>query len=589
MNNTNVVDLTIFMDALSTVEVVALAEMFCSNTTLKKLSLGSKSSTKDEDYMILFSAISNNLIIDHVDISGLKIAHSNVVLPILNSSTIQSLSFPSGCTIDCTLMNALKNNSAIREVTFRECTVRANDFVDVLNLNNVLKKLKIPFSNFCSFSPIFKVLETNNSLIELDLSYRKEPLIDQEVEALVKMLRKNNKLLALNLNSITLSSTQFTTILRELESSSLLRSVSFAHSLRLNSLISYFKAMFSAQLISLIGISPHCIDVSLGLIRYQFKVGYRDLMSLLNALQSNIPIKRVECRGLKSLSLERLIVIFQILSVDKSVIDLDISPHLIDVENGMFCFFPEQSTEITTEEVSFLKTLLKCYNIKRLTLQRCRFSFKAIQVLCDLIKINNTLTSVDFSCFELYNSISFYYSEGAVHISKVINSFQSHSHLRTINLSHVTFGFNHLLTIYELISTGHLPPNIKVFPHSIDVSLGLIRYLNQIKHDHLISLLKALKSNVHIKRVECCELYPLNFAKFIALFKILALNKSVLDLDVSPHLIDVENCVFVFLHKSLLKLLQKKFHLYSVFCRVILSKAYSKSMSFYRGINYCFV
>ncbi|KAL0232926.1 hypothetical protein GEMRC1_011673 [Eukaryota sp. GEM-RC1] len=261
-------------------------------------------------------------------------------------------------------MNALKNNSVIREVTFRGCTFEVNDFVDVLKLNTVLKKLKIYSSNFCSFSPIFKVLETNNSLIELDLPYRKEPLTDQDVEALVKMLKKNNKLLVLNLSSVPLSFSQFKTIFRELESSSLLRSVSFVLSLRLKSLISYFKAMFSAKLISLIDISPHCIDVSLGPIRYQFKVGYRDLISLLNALQSNSPIKRVEFRGLKSLSLGRLIVIFQILSVDKSVIDPDISPHLIDVENGVFCFCPEQSTKITAKEISSLQWFFQGYNIK---------------------------------------------------------------------------------------------------------------------------------------------------------------------------------------------------------------------------------
>ncbi|KAL0233331.1 hypothetical protein GEMRC1_012076 [Eukaryota sp. GEM-RC1] len=114
ITNTTVVDLTIYMDSLSTGNVVALAEVFCSNTTLKKLSLGSKSSTKDEDYMILFSAISNNLKIEQLDISELAIPLSNVVIPILNSATIKTLSFPSNCTIDCALMAALKNNSVIR-------------------------------------------------------------------------------------------------------------------------------------------------------------------------------------------------------------------------------------------------------------------------------------------------------------------------------------------------------------------------------------------------------------------------------------------------------------------------------------------
>ncbi|KAL0239721.1 hypothetical protein GEMRC1_009829 [Eukaryota sp. GEM-RC1] len=351
MTNTTVIDLFIRMNSFSAVETAALSKVFCSNNTLTKLCLSCESTTKDADYQIMLSAISNNSIIEQLDISSFKFHNANVVLPILKSkkSAIKSLTFPSGCTIDCNVMNALRNNSSIIKVDMAGCIVEINDFVDVLKSNPFLKQVTITQSKFGIFSPIFKCLETNTSLVVLDLSDRQNPLTDQEVESLVKMLKNNNKILVLNLSSIPLSSSQFKTILRELKTSSLLRSISF--SLSLNNLISYFRTVFSAKLNSLIGILPHSIDVSLGLISYQFKAGYNDLMSLLYALKSNIPIKRVEFCGLKSATLGRLVVIFEILSINKSVIDLDISPHNIDVENGVFRFSPEQYTQIAIEEV----------------------------------------------------------------------------------------------------------------------------------------------------------------------------------------------------------------------------------------------
>ncbi|KAL0233297.1 hypothetical protein GEMRC1_012042 [Eukaryota sp. GEM-RC1] len=360
------------------------------------------------------------------------------------------------------------------------------------------------------------------------------------------MLKKNNKLLVLNLSSIPLSSSQFNTILRELENTSILRRVSFVLSLDLSGLISCFKAMFNAKLISLNIVKAYSIDVSLGFIRCQSEVCCTDLISLLNALKSNIPIKRVECRGLSSLSLNGLITIYEILSIDKSVISLDVSPHLIDIENGVFCFCPEKSTKITAEELSSLKSFLECFTIKELTLKGCRLSVEAFQDLCYSIKVNTSLTSVDFSYFDLYTSIPFHYPEIAVHLSELINSLKSYSHLKSINLSHKSIGFNHLMTIFEMISTGNLTPNVRVFPHSIDVSVGLIRYENEIKLEDLFLLLKALNSNIPIIRVECRGLKSPNLKGLIVLIEILFINKSVLDFDVSPHSIDIENGVFCF-------------------------------------------
>ncbi|KAL0248749.1 hypothetical protein GEMRC1_003983 [Eukaryota sp. GEM-RC1] len=122
-----------------------------------------------------------------------------------------------------------------------------------------------------------------------------------------------------------------------------------------------------------------------------------------------------------------------------------------------------------------------------------------------------------------------------------------------VNLSNNHIQLTGLLTIFELISTGKLTANILLSPHFLNVSTGYICFKKSLTSSDMVSLLRSLKSNVAITRLECGSFEKLNLAGLMDLFEILSINKSLLDLDISPHLIDVENCVFVFLQKDLLK------------------------------------
>ncbi|KAL0239635.1 hypothetical protein GEMRC1_009743 [Eukaryota sp. GEM-RC1] len=177
------------------------------------------------------------------------------------------------------------------------------------------------------------------------------------------MIQKNTTLLVLYLEGVKLKPIQFKTILGGLKLNSTLKSVSFT-SLDLCCLLSIFEGITSNKLITNFQVSDSSIDFVKGVVRCGNQISNFDLVSLLDALKSNLPIKRVNCLGVTSPSLEGLIAFFEILSLNKSVLELDVSPHIIDIENGVFLFSPTSSTKIDGENMSFLKSVLKRVDVK---------------------------------------------------------------------------------------------------------------------------------------------------------------------------------------------------------------------------------
>ncbi|KAL0233143.1 hypothetical protein GEMRC1_011888 [Eukaryota sp. GEM-RC1] len=285
-------------------------------------------------------------------------------------------------------------------------------------------------------------------------------------------------------------------------------------------------------------VDPHSINFDDGYIHYNHEVDYSDLISLVEALKSDVPIKHVECRRLKYPNLEDLFALFEILSINNSVITVKIFPHLINTKTGVFCFNPVNSPQITAEEVSSLKCFLQCFNIKKLTLTRCSFTSEAISDLYDLIRVNNTLTSIDFSgC--LFSKTDFW---------SIIYALALNSCLRKFMLVNIIVELSDLVKMFKLISSQSTKTirNIKISHHSINFDDGSIRYNNEVDYSDLISLLEGLKSEVPIKHVECRRLKYPNLEDLFALFEILSINNSVISVDISPHLINTQTCVFCF-------------------------------------------
>ncbi|KAL0229645.1 hypothetical protein GEMRC1_013190 [Eukaryota sp. GEM-RC1] len=110
MVNETLMELNIRFSSLSLSEAASFA-VFCANNTLKKLCIASDSCLIEEVSLTVLNALSNNLIIETLDLYELIIEKSTVVRPLINNSTLKSIVFPRGCFLDSTIVDGLKNNS----------------------------------------------------------------------------------------------------------------------------------------------------------------------------------------------------------------------------------------------------------------------------------------------------------------------------------------------------------------------------------------------------------------------------------------------------------------------------------------------
>ncbi|KAL0239685.1 hypothetical protein GEMRC1_009793 [Eukaryota sp. GEM-RC1] len=122
-------------------------------------------------------------------------------------------------------------------------------------------------------------------------------------------------------------------------------------------LFTVFQLVSANKLTANIKFSRHSFDVSRGYIYYARYLGNRGLVVLLDALKSKAPIKRVECWKCGGSGLEGLVTLFEIRSINKSVLDPGISPHVIDVENGVFQYLPSNCAQINNFERSHFFTV----------------------------------------------------------------------------------------------------------------------------------------------------------------------------------------------------------------------------------------
>ncbi|KAL0240004.1 hypothetical protein GEMRC1_010112 [Eukaryota sp. GEM-RC1] len=358
----------------------------------------------------------------------------------------------------------------------------------------------------------------------------------QGINMLCDLIRVSHSLTSVDLSGCKFSKDLFSSLLDVLQSSISITNVYLCdYSIILNTLLKVFEFVSTSKYRRNIQISPHFIDFSLGTISYENHLESSDLSSLLINLKSKVPVRRVEVStGCKSLCLLDLITVFEILSINYSALAVDISPHIIDVDNAIFCFAPETSSAVTTTEVSSLQSLFDRLNIKVLSLKGCCFSDQVLPVLCDSIKYNNSLTSIDFSNCQFSADI----------VLRTIVSLDPSSCLTNVNLSYLVLELKSILTIFQLVLSGKLLPNIQISPHLIDFSLGTVRYEDMLNASDVCSLLKNLKSSTPIKHVECRGIKKSD--DICTLVQVFCLPKSVIDLDLLPHRADAENGVLCF-------------------------------------------
>ncbi|KAL0229264.1 hypothetical protein GEMRC1_013883 [Eukaryota sp. GEM-RC1] len=141
---------------------------------------------------------------------------------------------------------------------------------------------------------------------------------------------------------------------------------------------------------------------------------------VLQALVNDSGLKKVT---FQFLDLSVLVFLYGILATTKLKASIDVTPHFIDVNHGVFAFAPKVSCKILREEITSLESFLSTFEIKELTL-KCRFSDEAIIFLCELIKVSSSLTSIDLSGCSLSD----------FNLARVITALHCNSSLTNVNL-----------------------------------------------------------------------------------------------------------------------------------------------------------
>ncbi|KAL0235542.1 hypothetical protein GEMRC1_002124 [Eukaryota sp. GEM-RC1] len=366
---------------------------------------------------------------------------------------------------------------------------------------------------------VFSELKNNSSLKELYLGFHS--LNNSAVKELVETLEFNNTLKKLHLQGCSYS---LSPVFKYLATNTSLLELDIVKSDRQR-----LNHQEVKDLVDMIEGNSHLLVLTVdGKLLSSYRV-----KTILKALENNLVLKKVSFPSL-DMNVSLLMTVFESLSLVTSTID--VWPHAVNFNNGIFCLSSCSGVQINVQDVSVLQSLLSRCSIKNFTIKGCRFTDQAFADLCDLIGLSDSLTFVDFSDCQLSDNS----------VLAILRAIHSNTYLKQINLNNSGCTLLSLFSVFELFSVNTLLPNIEISPHSIDLSRGCIHYDKMIEHVDLVSLLKALKSNIPIKSLKFSGLIPLDLKGLSTIFEILTINNSVLDLDITPHVANVEKGILIF-------------------------------------------
>ncbi|KAL0248107.1 hypothetical protein GEMRC1_003344 [Eukaryota sp. GEM-RC1] len=206
-----------------------------------------------------------------------------------------------------------------------------------------------------------------------------------------------------------------------------------------------------------------------------------DLEALLNSLQSGVRVQRVDHEGLNVITLELILLWYEISSVYGSVIDHCDAARVFMVGEGVLCYTPHSTYPfMSPNDVDSLQSFVDRFSIKELILSGCRFGKEVIIGLRDLIIANSTLTAVDFShCNVSHADISIMF--GDLKLNPCLK-------LNMINLKNNMIRTEGAIALFEVLKTNS----------TISV---ICLQSNSIGNDGAIALAEALKINSTVREI----------------------------------------------------------------------------------------
>ncbi|KAL0235751.1 hypothetical protein GEMRC1_002333 [Eukaryota sp. GEM-RC1] len=343
------------------------------------------------------------------------------------------------------LLNALQRSVPIQRVKFRDINSRDRGLAMVVTLVQIrlINRSVLKFDNFdhdvdvdkglFSFSPDNPTKTSSDDVSSLQSFL--------ECHSIKRLVLKQcwfsnhaiNTLCDLIRASCSLTSVHFTSrhelntlkLIDAVQANSFLQKVTFDSQSNqcFTCLLTILELVSRNKIVPNIEVFPHSIDFPSGIIRYEQYIEKADLTALSNMITSNVPIRRVYCRGLhKHDQVDDVVLQPRTNSVE----GVDESYHCIDIENCLFTFSPLASNEVNPAVVEYVQVLIECIGIKELKLRDLRFTDDVLIALCDLIEVDVQLTSIDFSDCRLCDK----------NFQRILTALNVNSSIVELNFSH---------------------------------------------------------------------------------------------------------------------------------------------------------
>ncbi|KAL0228728.1 hypothetical protein GEMRC1_013348 [Eukaryota sp. GEM-RC1] len=449
-NSQNVSQLFIFRLDDASVDVInPSSNIFLPR--LRQLKIGHFSHTETFDSFCKFLLV--NSTIEEIDIQLTLQAPSSALEQVfLGNNTLKrvKLTTPSFSFYTQTLFEAFSKNTGIKTLDLSDFIGVPSSVLCVLLTTTTLAGLVFPRNSRLD-STVFEALQKNSSLQEIMFWDKQFRSID-----LANVIRHNHFLKKIE---ITHNFSKLSPLFHSLATNNSLVELIVHDPLK----DSNSKTGTSEVVRKALSRNNSLLVLSLDL-----NLTRRELGTILAGIECNTTLKVVNFKPI-TLDLFSLVKYLQVcFNSNHLIMNVDILPHVVNFEDGLFYFDHVRSAPIVAEDVSALGSwfMNTCFNVKQLIFKKCSFTDESIAVLSDLIKVTHSLNLIDFGDCQISNS----------GFSTITHALPCSTSIKTVVLNNQFIDLHDLLLIFEVVSTGSIE-TIRIIDgfncHVIDTENGV--------------------------------------------------------------------------------------------------------------------
>ncbi|KAL0235616.1 hypothetical protein GEMRC1_002198 [Eukaryota sp. GEM-RC1] len=351
-----------------------------------------------------------------LDFSFISIEDSSSFATLLtNNSTLVSITLPTFSDGGDDLLAGLGSNKSLRSIKFHQSTLSVRPLARSLSKNSTLKSLILQDSNLTpSFAPLFTSLKKNTTLLELEVSVGSVQMKYNDAKAVGMMFKNNCTLTKVDICDSVFSKSMITLLLTGLSVNSTVKKVSIHNALSLESLIQMYSTLATSSICTKrLDAFPHLVDPSKGIFSFMgngtvvdrendcymdtvhTKVNNQKIDELIT-LMTDYHIKELTLYGLMFDKASAL-TLSNFLKTTTQLESFSFQSFTVCAHNIPSFLIGEDF--LNTEIVIIIDSLQFNTSIKRCAFMGSEVCSSVVDSICNVIKSNTSLTSLDFRFF----------------------------------------------------------------------------------------------------------------------------------------------------------------------------------------------